>query len=351
MHPEAQVAIRPVDSLVSAGGIGIPTVGDTYMMDINLGFGVAPEVPADDLGVPLASIDCAVAVDIDLGLPPDMSITPERVHISAPPTAQETLSDRAVGVSYVDLMATTVPIWDRESSSASPNPTLHQIDTGLDVFAENERRGVEALTKMMTDKAGVFMSALVGAMEAHMAACNGSDGHVFNRQTTSGESWIKAYDGTQSAIQQAIESDPDLKTAADQGTLSVEQEAKLQKLALKVYGKALNTDTSKLQAMTSELYRFADPTQALQMMQNALSHEGCACHPTQLAAASPSLFGGALGVSQESKCDKHQQILCTSCGWTGVQCESEPCPKCRAKERWIIGEKAIKKFLAKAKHN
>ena len=201
----------------------------------------------------------------------------------------------------------------------------------------------------MTDNVARIMQTYSSALEAHMLSCNGSDGHpVFNPRQMSGEPWIKAYDGTQTAIQRAIESDIDLKTAVQKGALSADQEAKLQKLALKVYGDALGTDTSKLQAMTSELMLMSDPAMAMSMMQGALSHVGCACHPTQLTSMAPTLFGPAPNTREHTH--KHQKILCKTCGWTGVQCESESCPRCR-KKQWVVGQEAIKKFLKAAKHN
>lgn len=204
----------------------------------------------------------------------------------------------------------------------------------------------------MTDNVARIMQTYSSALERHMRSCNGSDGHpVFNARQMSGEPWIKAYEGTQTAIQLAIESDIDLETAVQKGALSADQEAKLQKLALKVYGDALGTDTSKLQAMSSELYQLSNPAMAMSMMQGALSHVGCACHPTQLTSMAPTLFGPAPHTREHTH--KHQQILCKTCGWTGVQCESESCPRCRGKSKsqWIVGLAAIKKFLKAAKHN
>ncbi len=291
-----------------------------------------PAVQHEPLTVPIDD-------DFDMRFGVHAFYEPPRRHVAATPDTSISVTEQ---ISSLNTDQTDTGLYDSRSLSLHPDmqeaPTISLRDQ---------------MIQHMTNNVARVMQTYASALEAHMATCNGSDGHVFNGKQTSGETWIKAYEGTQAAIQQVFETDIEMKKAAEKGELSEEQEAKLQKLALKTYGDTLGTDTTKLQAMTSELYRLSDPRLAMSMMQGALSHVGCACHPTQMAGAAPTLFGGWGGLQQGKKehHHKHDVILCKKCGWTGVQCESESCPRCRAKKQWVSGKANIKKFLQAAKHN
>lgn len=298
----------------------------------------------DDLEVPKSEVPVTYVLMGQDKISKDVLYEAQEINVRNPAISQRTDIRSVDELSYATSSRAFSPNSSAvgKASDGPPNETIDRVAVNLMELAE--ANFTKVAEKIVNDTARL-MQTYADVWADHLRRCKGEeDGHP--NITASKQAWIVAHDASSSRVSELV-NDVRVKEALKKGDIA-QVGAIIQEETLRVYGEKVGIDTKKLRNMSSELFSVSNPIEAMVMMQGALTHVGCACHPGDISAMNPFLFGATSSKSKEHS-HEHKTIYC-GCGWKGKHCESEACPRCRKKD-WISESKYQKKLQDLSKKN